>query len=564
MKSKFNKKFLSLLSPTFFLVMTFCIFMPSSLFLGNINEFAVDYTDILPIITVVTLAAAAIIFIVGVVVFFISKKAFDVYVLLVFGVALGFYVQGNFLNPSFDALNGTAIDWSDYTTSSVISIAVWLVCIAVPQVVAHLKKDIMNMVCRWGSYFLAAVQLCTLVVLVLTTTRAVETDFILTKKGQFELSKNDNIVMFIVDTLDAEWAERDITNNPHYAGNLKDFTYFDNTVAGGAPTVLGVPILLTGYEYDTTITLDEYYRKAYEKSSFLEDINNSKYDIKLYTDYSYLNGADKSNVYNAEEEQIYAISSNMEFAKYLYKLAGFYAMPMPVKRFFWFYGDDFSKLIKAEDANKEVYTCNDPQFYSDFKDKGLKAENKRNLFVLYHLFGVHGPYSMNENAQKVSEDDTDQTRQIQGTLKIIFEYIDEMKRLGVYDNSTIIITADHGGVDIYQNPAVFIKQKGESRNQMAVNSDPVTFRNLQSTIAATAMDDASAYGPTMYQMAGNKDVRYHVSPQVLNEVYFPDNEFVILRDYCVFKIEGNPRDMKNVSVVTDEEEMRKINEKYEE
>lgn len=561
MKSKFNKKFLSLVPPVCFLIMTFCIFMPSSLFLGNIDEFAVDYADILPIIAVVTLAAAAIIFLAGAVIFLISSKAFNIYVLLVFGVALGFYVQGNFLNPSFDVLNGTAIDWSDYTTSSVISIAAWLVCIAAPLVAAHFKKNIMSMVCQWGSYFLAAVQLCTLVVLVLTTTRTVETDFALTKKGQFELSKNDNIVVFIVDTLDAEWAERDITNNPYYAENLKDFTYFDNTVGGGAPTVLGVPLLLTGYKYDTTTTLDEYYCEAYEKSSFLKDINNSKYDVKLYTDYSYLNGADKSDIYNAEEEQTYAISSYTEFGKYLYKLAGFYAMPTPVKRFFWFYGDDFSKLIKSEDANKEVYTFNDPQFYSDFKASGLEAKNTRNSFVLYHLFGAHGPYSMDENAQKVSECDTNQTRQIQGTLKIIFEYIDEMKRLGVYDNSTIIITADHGGVDLYQNPAVFIKQKGESRNEMAVNSDPVTFNNLQATIAAAAMDDASAYGPTMYQMAGNKDVRYHVSPQVLNKNHFPDDNFVTSRDYCVFKIEGDPRDMKNVSVVTDEEEMKEINEK---
>lgn len=92
MKSKFNKKFLSLISPTFFLIMTFCIFMPSSLFLGNINEFAVDYTDILPIIAVVTLIAAAVIFLVGAVIFLLSQKAFSVYVLLIFGVALGFYV----------------------------------------------------------------------------------------------------------------------------------------------------------------------------------------------------------------------------------------------------------------------------------------------------------------------------------------------------------------------------------------------------------------------------------------------------------------------------------------
>lgn len=563
MKLKFCKRFSELIPPVCFLIITFCIFMPSSLFLGNIDEFAVDYMDILPIIIVVTLAVLAVIFIVGTVILAISEKAFNVYVLLIFGIALSFYIQGNFLNPKFDVLNGTVIDWSNYTTSSVISVGVWLVCLVLPQIAAHFKENIMRMISCWGSYFLAAVQTVTLVVLILTTTRTIETDFALTKKGQFELSKNDNIVMFIVDTLDAQWAERDIISNSDYAGQLKDFTYFDNVVAGGAPTILGLPILLTGYYYDTTKSIDEYCCEAYDKSAFLEDIANSNYDVKLYTDYSHLNGADKSNIYNAENRQKYVISSYTEFAKYLYKLTGFYAMPTPVKRFFWFYGDDLTKLVKINGLSDEIYEADDPQFYFDFKEKGLKAENRNNMFVLYHLFGAHGPYNMDENAQKVEETNTHdgQVNQIKGSMKIVLEYIDEMKKLGIYNNSTIIIAADHGGVDIYQNPAVFIKQKDQIQSEIIVNQDPVTFKNLHATIADIVLEDASSYGPTMYQMAGNNDARYHVSPVVLNKEYFPDDKFVESRDYCVFKIEGNPRDMKNVSVVTDEEEMKSINSK---
>lgn len=35
---------------TAFLIMTCCIFVPSSLFLGNVDEFRIDYIDILPVI----------------------------------------------------------------------------------------------------------------------------------------------------------------------------------------------------------------------------------------------------------------------------------------------------------------------------------------------------------------------------------------------------------------------------------------------------------------------------------------------------------------------------------
>mgnify|MGYP000582751944 CR=1 FL=1 len=71
--------------------------------------------------------------------------------------------------------------------------------------------------------------------------------------------------MFVVDTLDASWFEDMLLPNEEYKKSLKDFTYFDDAVAGGAPTVLAIPTLLTGkIDMDASRDTSEYYKDAYE------------------------------------------------------------------------------------------------------------------------------------------------------------------------------------------------------------------------------------------------------------------------------------------------------------
>ena len=126
-----------LLPPTIFLIFTFAIYMPSSLYLSNINDFALDYSKVLPLILMVSFVALLIIYIIG---FIIPvKRIFDSYVLIVFSLALGFYIQGNFLNPAFNSLNGNEIDWSSYKVNGIISILAWIICFVIPQVVYVLK-----------------------------------------------------------------------------------------------------------------------------------------------------------------------------------------------------------------------------------------------------------------------------------------------------------------------------------------------------------------------------------------------------------------------------------------
>ncbi len=520
----FVERILLLLPPTIFLIFTFAIYMPSSLFISNIDDFALDYIKIVPLIALVSVAVLVIVYIIGLII--PIKRLFYSYVLLVFSLALGFYIQGNFLNPAFNSLNGKEIAWSQYKINGIISIIAWILVFVVPQVVYAIKENIMSLIVKWGSLFVTAMQLVSLVVLLLTTHKVVSNDFAVTKNGEFELSSKNNTIMFVVDTLDASWFEDMLLPNEEYKESLKDFTYFDDAVAGGAPTVLGIPTLLTGkIDMDASRDTSEYYKDAYESSSLFADMQKSNCNVKLFTEFYYLDYCDKNSVDNLKMEQKYVISSRRGFMECLYKFVSFYAMPQFLKQNFWLYSGEFNQYITLEDNTSNLYKLDDAQFYQDFKEKGITTQNDKDTFVMYHLNGAHSPYVMDENAQAVPSDSIGVDIQIRGIFKIIKEYMDELKAKGIYDSSTIIITADHGGIDLYSNPAILVKERNANHDEMVVSDSKITFTNVNNTIASSTLKDSSAYGENVFEVGDKQMVRFHVAPNDLTENVFKDNAY---------------------------------------
>ncbi len=543
---KFLNKMSDFFGPCCFFIATFCIFFPCSLFLGNIDEFPIEFTKVIPVVCMVSILVFLILFAIGIFFRKVCGKWYLRYVIFIFSGTLGFYLQGNFLNPKFGELNGNSIDWSAFEVYGIIGIAVWGVCLLLPQILIKYKKITLTVI-KWASIFVTAVQIVSLVILAATTSKTMDHNFAVTKDGQFQLSENHNIVVFVVDTLDAAWFEDVIVKDDTYRKDLENFTYFDNAVAGGAPTILGIPALLTGKFYDAVVPLHEYYEQAYKDSALFRDLQKNDYDVRLYTSYAYLNGIDKENINNIEAEQEYEVSSYQEFTKYLYQLTAFYAMPQMLKQYFWSYRDDFSDFISVTENSIEEYGVDDPQFYKDFTESGLSRDNDRNVFAMYHLRGIHAPYTMNENCELVDEAETSGEQQIKGAMKIVFEFIDEMKEMGIYDNSTIIVAADHGGTGLYQNPAVLIKQEGASQ-KFCTNSNPVTFENLYASIASSFLKDYDSYGKDLFDVKDEKLQRLHTASHILGESYFPDNEIVEANNYARFIIPDDAKDMDGVTV----------------
>lgn len=488
-----------------FLNVTYGIFAPSSLFLNNINEFSVSYLTVLPVILVMVLLMTLGAFLVAVC---ISKENNVIYAgVFFFALALGSYVQGNFLNPKFAALDGTEIIWSDYTAEGVISVAFWCLCIVGTLLAVRLRKDNAEKVIQYTSYFLSLVQLLSLVVLIMTNPLDKTIDEGMLREGEFALGSKENIVIFIVDTLQAD-ALNEYLSSAAYIGGLDDFTFFDDVVSGGAPTEQALPVLLTGYEYDPSQPIEEYMEEAWQETLLYDDLHENGWDVRLYTDSKRVPGCNKDIADNYGIIGSHWIDDYPGFGVQLYKLVNFYLFPQPLKQFFWLSTDVIENYIAHTNVGYYDSVKEQLIFYEDMgKAQGLTTDYEK-AFRVYHFYGVHEPRYMEADLEIVAEGGVAEQEALKGVMKIIYAYMDEMKRSGVYDNSMIMILGDHGRHEkgnIESNPGVLIKLPDES-HALAHNSAPIHFRNIVATIASNIVDDYSDYGPGVYDIDENSDV----------------------------------------------------------
>lgn len=489
---------------TLFLVVTYAVFTPSSLFLENIDEFSLYYTKILPIILLVTLFFFFVIYLSAICL--ANEKILHLCIAFLFGIALCAYVQGNFLNPVFPSLDGTEINWASYQKENIISTCFWILCIGICLGLAYFWKEKTEKAMKYIALFFSAVQMVTLVVLVLTTRLNNYVNYGYSKEDEFVLGSQENIIIFLVDTLQTSSMEEYLSSDAYTDDFLDDFTFFDNVVSGGASTRAALPLLMTGVEYDPMQPMEAYTQEIWEETELYQDLHDNGYDVRFYTTARYLSRLPDGIADNYTVTGDSWINNYPVFSSQLYKLVDFYLMPQFLKQYFWM---SENMLLGSVSSSEDGYAYDDVQFYHDFKAaQGLKTDYDKS-FRLYHLEGVHKPYLMNENIERLQEGEAVVTEQqiLQGNMRILSEYMEEMKKAGIYEKSTIIILGDHGRHEdgnIEANPAVLLKRPYE-KNHLVHNSAPVHFRNLVASMAAAMMEDYSSYGPSMYDISEKSD-----------------------------------------------------------
>lgn len=519
---------------------TYAVFAPSSLFLNNINEFRISYFKVAPIILL--MAAALWLCLTLISLCIREEKNVIYYLALLFGLTLGVYLQTNFLNPQLPELDGTPVEWSVYGRENVLSILCWALCIVLPVLLTFFMRKLVEKAVPFLSWFLSAVQMVSLVVLIISNPLDDSVNYGFSKEDEFTLGAEENIVIFIVDTLQADAMEEYLESGACPAGNLDGFTFFTNAVGGGAPTHFAMPTLLTGSEYDPLQSFPAYYRDAWEDTALYDDMHRNGYDVRFYSSAESLYGISEREAdnYAVLSEGVW-IENPAAFGEQLYKLANFYAMPQFLKKQFWLSTEIMTDLVKQ---SAESYQFYDNIFYRELQEAGDLPLAYDKAFRLYHFRGVHEPYIIDENVQLLTDSQTTEQKTLQGNMKEICLYLDMMKRAGVYDSSTIIIAGDHGRHapgNLEANPAVLIKRPQET-HEPAYSAAPIHFRNIVPVMAMTMMEDYSAYGPSAYDITEESDVeRLHTIDDSIRKRNTADDAWGGREGYaCRFIVPDDP------------------------
>lgn len=492
-------------------------------------------------------------------------KVFDVAVVLVVALGVCAYVQVMFLNTSLPTADGASVVWGDYTTATAVSAAVWIAVVAAFVGFAAYRSRL----CRGVSVAIGACLIIVQSVAVASlflTPQAADADtvaeastepLVVTEDGLYSVSSKENVIVFILDKFDTFEMEHLLDENPDLLDPFTGFTYFPDSTGSMVPTMFALPYLVTGELPQEGEEFTRYIDERYTRSTFLEDIAKQGYDVGIYSDSLGWGDigelADKTvNIHPLGERRS---SLDVEGAVgILYQCALYRDLPWVFKPPFWFYTDQVNDamVVRDSDANgaDTPYTMNDLRYYDMLANGGLKVEDggAEGDFRLIHLNGSHEPYVMDENCQPAEGGESTRDEQSIGALGIVEEYIGQLKEKGLYENSTIIVMADHGDWYVSKDPlteptsplmlAKPAQSKEDSEKPCVISDMPVSHADLFPTVIDAVGGDGSKYGSTMFEIDDKDRARYYYMTTT-------DHSEGYVNEIIEFEIDGPMSDFDN-------------------
>lgn len=454
------------------------LYVPLQQFIQNTDDFIYDFRDLVRMTVPVWLCAFAVMLAVLLLTRLVSGGLYAIALSGFLWIIVSMYLEGTFLSGFLPALDGSSIDWEGLSAHRLPSVLVWTVSgLVIASLLLIFKKDRMFSLASYIGGFGMAMLVLTLVFSLNAEVMRDRQDFYASERKMFELSENGNLIVFVLDTIDGDDFNSALEANPEYAEQLKDFTFFRNTLGAYPGTKWAVPFMLSGRWYENEEGYFSYRERAYCDSPFFAKLKERGFSVCDYDEEL------------PPVEQLTAVFENLdqpdtdefmhpsEFRKMQVMLTGLQVLPFDMKRFCVLTPDNiYYDSLKKTDGDGQFSWGND-LFLGKLSASDITLTQEP-CFRLYHLQGSHVPfdyqYSMEGNYSGTYED----AEAI--CIRIIKEYADKLKAAGIYDSTAIFVTGDHGhkpDVVYNMNPALFVKGMNES-HAFAISDAPVSHEDF--------------------------------------------------------------------------------------
>jgi len=525
-KEKFKRSVLISFAFTF----SYIIFGPFDLVLNNSRHFPFDVSEVLPLFLGVLILAFVVLTIVLTIV---PKGASLVIGCLLLGVLVASYIQLLFLNGSQEIMAG---GWAVYEPRLVtINYIVWLLIIwaflGLLFISQKKKINLWKHVTFYVPMVIFAMQFTGLIVVTLTNDsnfKRPDTIQYFSYIEHFELAKENNIIVFIFDRLDTKIMDDVLDDYPELAYSLSGFTYFQNSVSTYSNTFPSVTNMLTGEEYVAPLSNTQFFELAWQDTVFFDTLREEGFRINVLLDgpsvYSDINQVSDlfDNVRYTDAENIKVNRANT--LSTLLGLGTQRSSPYIIKQVpTFFLGLERSiKWLTDVDSEKvpyyfpfAIFPETDLLFYEKLVNNGLNLNSEHNVFNIVHLHAAHS-VGYNEKLETIKSITTDEflVTQTRGAFKIVEEYIKQLKELDIYDNTTIIILADHGTRTTFMpsetennasTASLLIKSKETAEGPLIINSTAeLSHANFRASILELAGIENDPFGLSWFDIINNE------------------------------------------------------------
>lgn len=528
---------------TLYYLVTVVIYTPNELYLNNSEDFPMSYWYFFGKLIIAGIIAASLLML-GMAVYLI-KEHFEIYTAFIFSLLTAGYLQGMFLNGSMEILDGTQVG-GGLGFKEIFNLSLWIAFNGAVILLCLKKKaakKIMNAVSIW----IILIQLSSLAVIIVSSDTSPKSELILTTDGMLEVNEKNNIIVFILDKFDGRFCDEILEEDPEVFSPLNDFIYYENATSEFYPTGNSIPFLLTGTKFRED-SKEGYKQYAYDGEILLTQMKSAGYDLGVYTDTVFVPDVMKDAISNYKEGVPRTCSTGGLFALMTqcsrYKMAPFIA-----KNYYMYDTSDIALLVESD----RIANINDDlPFYRRLTKTGLSVSDSKSegTFRFIHMHGAHPPYNMTDEFQHIEYDARrdehwgNNASQTKGALKIVYEYIRQLKELGKYDDAMIIITADHGAAYSKETeegniirpscPILFVKNPKQTQENMVISSAPVSHADIIASIKKKIGVNVSDRG---IEDIGENEDRVRISKVVMTE------------NVEKYEVTGHVKDIKNWKLV---------------
>ena len=279
------------------------IVAPAELYLTNRSEFPMRLFDIFGTLVLVTLCFTLLNL-------FLYKKFPNIvknnFIIFLSSLFICTFMQSQFLPNSLGVLDGSKILLSSHIAKLIISAVAWLFVIIGFHV---LYKKINLTIFKNIIHFFVLLTCIGNIAVLIRANRTVDVDSIemvrLAKRDQWTVSRNKNVIVFLLDAFRAELFEEIVNDsNLSVKEDFEDFTFYPDAISEANRTVYSVPAIFSGKVNEKQLPFGEYIRDAYPSSAFGKEISSGKYNINVFTDPHYVDCSGKTNIDNLTEQYV--------------------------------------------------------------------------------------------------------------------------------------------------------------------------------------------------------------------------------------------------------------------
>ncbi len=415
----------------------------------------------------------------------ISEKAAFVGIVIYAAAYICTYVQGTFFLKNIPYMNGRNVEWDSLIWGRMESYLLWpVVAVLVCILIKKFGKNVFHTVIRFACVFISLVLIVTELTLFVQSKSYLSGDVIATSKNMLKMSNDKNFIIFVLDSINTRMAYQLFDEHEEYREIFEDFTYYPNMIGAYGETMESVTFILSGDWYENDENFNTYRINAYKNSRLFSKLEEQNYIMGLYTDEL---AYDKSLVdrFDNISELVRGVTSYRGAMECMVKLAGYRYGFFDLKRYFDF---DISECYDYFTPKEYSHTVWENKDFCDMIETGDFTFTDKPVFKYIHIRGAHVPWNTNTSMEYVSEGVSYETM-VEMSFNVAKKYLDELKEQGVYDNSVIVIMADHGynmedpSSDFdHHTPFFCVKGIGE-QHSMEVSDAPVSYADLQEAFA---------------------------------------------------------------------------------